>query len=264
MASRNPVFNRSAAFSQRGGYATFRDVPTPTPGSLEDMYRRPAASAVDMGRMTVDDAVMKTLISFVVLVGFAALGWFVPALAFVGMIVGLVLGLVVSFKQSTNPALVLGYAAAEGLFVGGISSVFQDRWPGIVSQAVIGTLVAFGAMLALYATGVVKATPKFVKVVATAGLAYMGIALASLVGALFGVGGGWGFYGVSGLGLLLCAAGVALAAAYLVLDFDFVEQGVRNGLPERYSWLAAFGLLATVVWLYVELLRLLAILRGND
>ncbi|WP_183061558.1 Bax inhibitor-1/YccA family protein [Motilibacter peucedani] len=257
------MFNRSEAFSSRGGYATFRDVETPTPGSLEDMYQRPAATPTAMGRMTVDDVVMKTLASFAVLVVFAVVGWMVPALAFVGMIAGLVVGLVISFKQSTRAGLVLAYAAAEGLFVGGISGVFDAQWPGIVSQAVIGTLVAFGSMLALYATGVVRATPKFLKIVSVAGLAYFGIALASLVGSLFGVGGGWGFYGVSGIGLLLCAAGVALASAFLVLDFDFVEQGVRNGLPERYSWLAAFGLTSTVVWLYIELLRLLAILREN-
>lgn len=263
MASRNPVFNRSEAFSSRGGYATFHDVATPTAGSLEEMYRRPPAGPLDTGRMTVDDAVMKTLACFAVLVGFAAVGWFVPALAFVGLIVGLVLGLVVSFKQSTNKVLILGYAAAEGLFVGGISGVFNDRWPGIVSQAVIGTLVAFGSMLVLYRTGVIRATPKFMKIVSVASLAYLGIALASLVGSLFGVGDGWGFYGVGGLGLLLCAAGVALASAFLVLDFDFIDQGVRNGLPERYSWLAAFGLTSTVVWLYIEILRLLAILRGD-
>ena len=264
MESRNPVFNRSEGFS-RGGNATFRDVPTPSAGSLEEMYRRPPAGPAQTGRMTIDDAVMKTLACFGVLLAGAAVAWFVaPGLAFVGMIVGLVLGLVISFKQSTNPALILSYAAAEGLFVGGISSVFEDRWPGIVSQAVIGTLAGFAAMLVLYRTGVLRATPKFVKVLSIAGLAYLGVALASLVGALFGVGDGWGFYGIGGLGVLLCVAGVALAAFYLVLDFDFVEQGVRNGLPERYSWLAAFGLLATVVWLYIELLRLLAILRGND
>lgn len=257
------MFNRSEAFSSRGGYATFQNVATPTAGSLEDMYRRPPATPVDMGRMTVDDAVMKTLACFAVLVGFAAVGWFVPALAFVGLIAGLVIGLVISFKQSTSRTLVLSYAAAEGLFVGGISGVFNDTWPGIVSQAVIGTVVAFGSMLALYSTGVIRATPKFVKIVSIAGLAYFGIALASLVGRLFGVGDGWGFYGVGGLGLLLCAAGVALASAFLVLDFDFIEQGVKNGLPERYSWLAAFGLTSTVVWLYIEILRLLAILRGD-
>lgn len=265
MASRNPVFNRSEAFSSRGGqYATFQNVATPTPGSLEQMYQRPSATPVDMERMTVDDAVMKTLACFVVLLGFAAVGWFVPGLAFVGMIAGLVLGLVISFKQSTSKALILGYAALEGLFVGGISSLLESRYDGLVAQAVTGTVVAFASMLALYATGVVKASPKFVKIVSIAGLAYLGIAVVSFISSFAGVGGGWGFHGVGTLGILLCGAGVALASAFLVLDFDFVEQGVKNGLPERYSWLAAFGLVATLVWLYVELLRLLAILRGDD
>ncbi|HKE52652.1 MAG TPA: Bax inhibitor-1/YccA family protein, partial [Actinomycetes bacterium] len=84
------------------------------------------------------------------------------------------------------------------------------------------------------------------------------------VGALFGLGNGWGFYGVGGLGILLCVVGVGLAAFSLLLDFDFIENGVKQGLPERYSWLAAFGLLVTLVWLYIELLRLLAILRGDS
>ena len=92
---------------------------------------------------------------------------------------------------------------------------------------------------------------------------YLVIALASFVGALFGLGNGWGFYGVGGFGILLCIVGVGLASFSLLLDFDFIENGVKQGLPERYSWLAAFGLLVTLVWLYIELLRLLAILRGD-
>jgi uncharacterized YccA/Bax inhibitor family protein len=92
---------------------------------------------------------------------------------------------------------------------------------------------------------------------------YFIVALVSLVAALFGVGGGWGFYGAGGLGVLLCAAGVALASLSLILDFDYIDKGIQQGLPERYSWLAAFGLIVSLIWLYIELLRLLAILRGD-
>jgi uncharacterized YccA/Bax inhibitor family protein len=150
------------------------------------------------------------------------------------------------------------------VFVGGISAWFANVYdPGIVSQAVLGTLVAFAVMLALYGTRIIRVTEKFRSMMLVALASYLVIALASFVGALFGLGDGWGFYGVGGLGILLCMVGVGLAAFSLLLDFDFIENGVKQGLPERFAWLAAFGLLVTLVWLYIELLRLLAILRGE-
>jgi uncharacterized YccA/Bax inhibitor family protein len=271
MRSNNPVFGNSGAFSRGGGYATFD---TATSGrDLEEMYASPSATSLQTGRMTLDDVVMKTGAMFVVLLLTAAVGWMavpaMPWLPFVALLGGLVLGLVISFKSSTNPALILSYAAVEGLFVGGISR-FYDAYAGatggsnIVAQAVVGTLAAFAAMLVLYKSGRVRATPKFTKMLMVAGLGYLFVGLISLVTAFFGVGGGWGFYGVGPLGLLLCAAGVALASLFLILDFDFIEQGIRNGAPARVAWLAAFGLVVTLVWLYLEILRLLAILRGNE
>ncbi len=263
MQSRNPAFTRSPAFSDRRGYATSPQ-PAMSPADLQSMYDAPPATPLETGRMSYDDVVAKTGISFTVLLLGAALGWYVPGLAVVGAIVGLVLGLVIAFKQSTSAALVLSYAGAQGLFVGGISGIFESSYPGIVAQAVIGTLLAVAAMLAIYKSGKLRATPKFTKIVLGAGMAYLGVALVSFVaGAFFDVGDGWGFR-TGGLGILLGLAGATLACLFLVLDFDFVEQGVRNGVPERYGWLAAFGLMATLVWLYIELLRLLAILRGSD
>jgi uncharacterized YccA/Bax inhibitor family protein len=182
----------------------------------------------------------------------------------VAMFVALGIGLVISFKQSTNPALILSYAAVEGLFVGGISKWYQDfADDNIVGLAVLGTLAAFSGMLVLYRSGKLRATPKFTKMLITAGFGYLILSLASLVSAIFGVGDGWGFFGLGGLGVLLCLAGVALASFFLILDFDFIEQGIANGAPERTAWLAGFGLLVTLVWLYLEILRLLAILRGD-
>ena len=263
MRSRNPAFTRSQAFSGRG-YANYDTVRNASPEELASMYAAPPATPAQAGRMTYDDVVAKTGIAFGVLLAGAAVAWFfAPGLALPGLLVGLVLGLVVAFKQSTNPGLILGYAFAEGLFVGGISRVFEDRWNGVVPQAVLGTLFAFAAMLAVYKSGKLRVTPKFTKIVIGAGLAYFAIAMMSFIAALMGVGDGWGFR-TGALGILLGLAGATLACLFLALDFDFVEQGVRNGLPERYGWLAAFGLVATVVWLYIELLRLLAILRGSD
>ncbi|HKE50341.1 MAG TPA: Bax inhibitor-1/YccA family protein, partial [Actinomycetes bacterium] len=144
MRSNNPVFSNSEAFSQGGGYATFE----PTPGQLQEMYDRPAATPVQTRRMTVDDVIMKTGALFAVLLVGGAIGWYLVGdstafgVVFIAMLVGLGLGLFISFKQSTNPALILSYAAVEGVFVGGISRWFANVYdPGIVSQAVLGTLV---------------------------------------------------------------------------------------------------------------------------
>ena len=263
MESRNPVFNNSKAFSRKG-YATFNDAPTATAGQLEDMYAAPAATGVDTGRMTIDDVVVKTGLMFGVLLPLAAAAYFLnnPILTFGGAIAGLVLGLVVSFKQSTNPALILSYAAAEGLFIGGISRVFEDRWPGIVATAVVATLCVFAVTLAAYKSGKVRATPKFKRTVLIAMGGYLVFCLVNLVVMMFGGGGDFGLRsGPFGIAISLFAVG--LAAALLILDFDFAEQGVKNGIPERYSWLAAFGLVVTLVWLYIEMLRLIAILRGD-
>jgi uncharacterized YccA/Bax inhibitor family protein len=264
MESRNPVFNNSKAFSQKG-YATFNDAPTATAGQLEDMYAAPAATGVDTGRMTIDDVVVKTGLMFAVLLPLAAAAYFLnnPILTFGGAIAGLVLGLTVSFKQSTNPALILSYAAAEGLFVGGISRLFEERWPGIVATAVVATMCVFAVTLVAYTSGTVRATPKFKRTVLIAMGGYLVFCLVNLVVMMFGGGGDFGLRsGWFGVAISLVAVG--LAAAMLILDFDFAEQGVKNGLPERYSWLAAFGLVVTLVWLYLEILRLLAILRGTD
>lgn len=264
MESRNPVFKRSEAFSRRG-YATFNEPAPATAQQLEEMYAAPSATAVQTGRMTMDDVVVKTGLMFAVLLPLALLNYVLvsPALTLGGALVGLVLGLVVSFKQSTNPALVLTYAAAEGLFLGGLSAVFEARWPGIVAQAVLGTLAVFGASLLAYKSGRVRVTPKFQRTLLIALGGYAVFCLVNMVVMLTGHGGEFGLrQGAFGFAIGLFAVG--LAAAMLVLDFDFAEQGVRNALPERYSWLAAFGLVVTLVWLYVEVLRLIAILRGND
>ena len=263
MESRNPVFNNSKAF-KNGGYATFNEAPPATATQLEEMYSAPAATGVETGRMTIDDVVVKTGLMFAVLLPLAAFNYWLasPALTIGGVIVGLVLGLIVSFKQSTNAALILSYAAAEGLFLGGISQAFESRWEGIVPQAVLATLAVFGVALAAYKSGRVRATPKFHRTVLIAVGGYLVFCLVNLVVMVAGGGGDFGLrQGPFGIAIGLFAVG--LAAAMLILDFDFAEQGVRNGLPTRYSWLAAFGLVVTLVWLYIELLRLIAILRGD-
>jgi uncharacterized YccA/Bax inhibitor family protein len=229
------------------------------------MYDVPATT----GRtMSIDDVVVKTSALFALLVLAAVVGWNLvataPALMWGSLIVAFVIGMVVSFKRTTNPALIMAYSVAEGFFLGGISQWYNAAYNGIVLQAVIGTFSAFAVMLVLYKSGRLRATPRFTKMMTIAMFSYLGIAVVSLFSSFLGVGGGWGFYGVGGIGLLLCAAGVALAAFTLVLDFDAIEKGIAAGLPEKESWRAGFGLVVSLVWLYLELLRMLAILQGRN
>jgi len=271
MQTRNPVLNREFGNQQ---YATFREGPPPGTATTSQMAE-PTAGA----RMTIDDVVVKTGILFVILLVGSLGGWYVvtraPVVVWITAIAAFVIGMVVSLGRSTNPALVMLYAALEGVFLGGISAWYaayaaaghsvRGDHSNIVLQAVTGTFVAFGIMLLLYKSGRLRATPKFQKMFIGALISYLVIAFASVLFAVFGhVGNGWGFYGVGPIGLLLCAVGVGLACFSLVLDFDLIEQGVRAGLPERESWRGAFGLMVTLVWLYLELLRLLAILNSSN
>ena len=217
------------------------------------------------GRLTIHDVIMRTASVFALVVIGAGIGWMMPGLFFPAMIAALVLGLVNAFKKQVSPALVLLYGITEGVFLGGLSYIFESAFgPGLARQAVLGTLVAFGVMLALYETQVIKVNARFTKIFMISLISYAVIALISFVSSFFGVGDGWGFYGVGGLGLLLCAAGVMLATFSLVMDFEYIKQGIAQGLPEKESWRMAFGLVLSLVWLYTELLRLMAILRGDE
>ncbi len=271
MQSRNPIFSRDDAFVPAGS-AAFGTAPPPadvSPQQLEEMYARPAGGPAGLA-MTIDDVVIKTAGMFVILLATAVPSFLYLAentlVVFGAAIVAFILGMVIAVKRSTNPGLIMVYAAIEGVFVGGISAWYQAFADGvnIVGQAVLGTLVAFSVMLALYKSGRLRATPQFKKMMMIAMVSYLIIAMASLVSSFFGVGEGWGFYGVSGVGLLLCGLGVALASFSLVLDFDAIEKGVQMGVPAKEAWRAGFGLMVTLVWLYLELLRMLAILQGRD
>lgn len=265
MRSNNPVLSRSEAFA-RGGYATF-DTATSRRDPLEDLYAAPPASPLQTGRMTIDDVVTKTSLTLGTLVVAGAATWLlVPerlyGFAMLAALVGFGLALVNTFKRVPSPGLVLAYAAVEGIFLGAVSKVFEASYPGIVVQAVVGTAVVFATMLYLYKSRRIRVTPKFTKMVIGAAVGFLGLILVNLVASFF-VEGGFGLRS-GGLGILVGLVAIVLAALFLVLDFDVVEQGVRMGAPERESWRAAFGLTVTLVWLYLELLRLLAILRGED
>jgi uncharacterized YccA/Bax inhibitor family protein len=233
---------------------------------LEQSYNAPAASSIRTGRMTIEDVVAKTGFLFAILVVVGAIAWGAnlgQGALLIGFLGGFVLAMVISFSKTIKPGLVVAYAALEGLALGTLSHYYETFYPGIVSQAVIGTIAAFAGVLFMYRSGRLRATPQFTRAIMGAAIGYFILGLVSLVASFFGVGQGYGFYGVSGLGLLLAVAGVALASFFLVLDFDQIEKGVAAGVPEKESWRASFGLMVTIVWLYLEVLRLLSILRNN-
>jgi uncharacterized YccA/Bax inhibitor family protein len=216
--------------------------------------------------MTIEDVVAKTGFLFAILVVVGALAWSANlgmGAVLLGFLGGFVLAMVISFSKNIKPGLVIAYAGLEGLALGTLSSYYETFYPGIVSQAVIGTVAAFAGVLVMYRNGTLRATPQFTRAVIGAAIGYFILGLASLIASFFGVGQGYGFYGVSGLGLLLAVAGVGLASLFLVLDFDQIEKGVAAGVPEKESWRASFGLMVTVVWLYLEVLRLISILRND-
>lgn len=283
MQTRNPVLSRvgqepagtsgtSAGYAYQEGVSAYRQS---QPGAAAPAPTGRGGSVQVGGRLTLNDVIVKTTIAFGVLLVGAVIGWqltpSMPWLVWGAMIAGFALAMVTIFRKTISPVSVLAYAAVQGVFLGGISWTY-DNWvatvnpeyTGLVGQAVVGTLVAFGVMLALYRSRIVKVNGRFMKIMMVAMVSYLAIAVISLISSFFGVGGGFGFYGMGGLGIALMAFAVLLASFTLMLDFKAIEDGVAMGLPERESWRMAFGLLVTLVWLYLEILRLLAILAVRE
>lgn len=272
----NPVFNNNKSFRSQPagrastGSATMANQTQLSSEQLQELYNQPSAGPVKTGRMTYDDVIVKTIGCLAVLIGGAIVGAMFPVLMWVGMIGGLILGLVNAFKKEPSPALILAFAVLEGMFVGGLSGILESIYPGIVFQAVLGTLVVFGVTFALFKSGKVRASPKAMKFFMIAITAYalfslinFGLVMFGVVDQPFGLRTSVEIFGIP-LGVFIGILAIGLAAFSLIIDFTAIEQGVRNGVPQKYSWTAAFGLTVTLVWLYVEILRLLAILRGSD
>lgn len=246
-----------------------------TQQQLQDMYNQPAAGPADTGRMTYDDVIMKTAACLGAVVAGAAVTLVVAeslayTLMIVGALGGFVLALVNTFKKQPSPALILAYAALEGLFLGGLTRILDNMFPGVGLQAVVGTLSVFAVTLVLFKNGKVRATPKAMRFFMIATIGYAVFALINMVmmwtGAVdspFGLRTEIEIAGIP-LGVFIGVLAIGLAAFSLVMDFTSIEAGVRSGAPQRFSWTAAFGLTVTLVWLYVEIIRLLAILRGDE
>lgn len=218
--------------------------------------------------MTIDDVVVRT-VGLLALTGLGgAIAWMlvpleaVPAPLFGAAIIGLVLGLVIAFARLTNPLVIGAYAVIEGVFVGLLSKLFENWYPGIAVQAAVGTFGVFFLMAMLYKARVIRATPKFVRGVIAATLGIVAVILVNFVLALFGVDTGLRDGGPLAIGFSLVV--IVIAALNFILDFAMVEEGVRYGLPQKYAWACAFGILVGLIWMYVEILRLLSYLRGDD
>jgi uncharacterized YccA/Bax inhibitor family protein len=277
MQSNNPVFRRSEAFSgsaahgQQTAYPGYGSDPSQWGvGAPGETYA--ATPQAPSAPMTIDSVVQKTGITLGVVVVAALATWIalpevtestadtalpaVGAAATIGSLGAFALSMVNSFKRVVSPALVLAFAVFEGVAMGAISMLFNVAYPGVVQGAVIGTFAAFAGTLAAYKILDIKVGDKFRKFVVAAVFGMIGLSVMELVLGLFGAQ--IGLFGVSGLGMITAVAGLVLGVFMLIMDFDFVEQGIRYGAPERESWTAAFAMTVSLVWIYTNLLRILA------
>lgn len=279
MQSNNPIFRRSEEF-QRGGGNPYAGgtVTDPSQWSVGTPGGTGYAPTTQSAPMTIDSVVQKTAMTLGVVILAAMATWIVtpdittenaetvnlgPLIAAVtiGSLGAFGLSMVNSFKRVVSPPLVLAFAALEGVALGGLSKLFNIMYPGVVTGAVIGTFGAFAGTLAAYKVLNIKVGDKFRRGVVAAVFGMVGISLMSLVLNLFGID--LGIYGNGGLGVIFAVVGLVLGIFMLILDFDFVEQGIANRIPEVESWRAAFAMTVSLVWIYTNLLRLLAIFQQD-
>jgi uncharacterized YccA/Bax inhibitor family protein len=220
-------------------------------------------SIVSSQKMTVGGTAIKIAGLFVLLLTGAMIAWNVDAvkgLMIPAVLVALGLAMWITFSKKVRPGAVISYALVEGVFVGTISYFFEQMYPGIVMNAVLGTLTTAGAMFTAYSMGWIRVTSRFSKVMTFALIGYAGFGLVNLIVGMFTNSAG--IYS-SEFGWVAGLIGVGLAAFTLNLDFEDITQGAAQGLPREFEWRAAFGLLVTMVWLYLEILRLLAIFNRD-
>jgi len=243
---------------------------TANPVLGERTFERSRFEPMARDAMTVNGTVNKTLLLLVLLTASSAWTWSMAAagqaivgpLVVGGLIGGLVLGMATAFVPRWSPVTAPIYAVCEGLFLGAISAIINQAQPGIAPQAVALTFGTLFCLLAAYRSGLVRATENFKLGVVAATGAICVVYLISLVLSLFGVRFPF-IHDAGPIGILFSLGVVVVAALNLVLDFDFIEQGARAGAPRFMEWYGAFGLLATLVWLYLEILRLLSKLNSR-
>ncbi len=272
----NPARTSSnPAFRDVGKVVQAQRNAAPTAASLHDMYNQPSylPPATSTSRfLTLDDVIAKTATVLTVgLVAAAATIWLqtsntVPGIYSMlvpALLIGFVLSLVIIFKRSSNPALILTYAAAEGVFLGAITGIFESfpRYAGIGLQALAATMGVFIGMLVIYKTGAIRVTPKFTKMILGALMGVVALVLVNLVASLFGFN--MHLRDGSALSIVFSLVIIVIAALSFLLDFDQIERAIKAGVPASTSWYYAFGLMVGLVWLYLEILRLLSYMRSN-
>ena len=281
--SSNPVF-RSLPKGQQGGYAQFGNAAGGYGAQAvhADPYtaqQYPDQKQAGVSRpLTIDDVVTRTGITLAVVTVVGVLSYFLVAqnvglmmpFTLIGGLGGFALVMIATFgRKQDNPAIVLSYAALEGLFLGAASFLFANLvssgGPGMIAQAIFGTVGVFVGMLVVYKTGAIRVTPKLTRMLVAALFGVMAIALLNLVLGLFGVGGGEGFGLRSGgpLAIIFSLVCIGLAAFMFLIDFDSADQLIRAGAPEKAAWGIALGLTVTLVWLYLEILRLLSYFNSD-
>lgn len=283
MRSSNPVFSRRGFSRDNGAYAGF-GTQQPQAGTTTNPYAtNPYATDPSTGMpqapvrgnaMTIDDVVSRTAMTLGTVILTAVISWIaLPVdqanlktsygIAIGAALIAFVFAMVQSFKAKPVPALILAYAAFEGVFLGVISSATSTYLgPGTVIQAVMGTMCVFAGVLIAYKMRWINVNRRFVGFVMAAAMGFMLLMAVNLLFSIFGGGDGLGFRS-GGLGILFGVIGIILGACFLALDFKQVEDGVTYGAPREESWLAAFGLTMTLVWIYMEMLRLISILKGD-
>ena len=261
MQSSNPAFRNL----RQGPGTPLQDAPSAA--YLQDMYAQPSVGAPARERfLTLDDVVTKTatvlgvgVLAAVATIAFSST-W---VLAIPAAIVGLVLSLFIIFKQSSNPALILAYAVAEGMLLGAVTGFFESipQYAGIGLQALVGTLGVFAGMLVVYKTGAIRVTPKFTKMLIGAMIGVLVLVVFNLIASAFGVNTHLRDGGT--LSIVLSVVIIVIAALSFLLDFDQIDRAIKAGAPASTAWYFAFGLMVTLVWLYLEILRLLGFLRND-
>ncbi|WP_338897859.1 Bax inhibitor-1/YccA family protein [Streptomyces sp. TG1A-60] len=292
MRSSNPVFSRRG-FSRDNGHAGFNTAPqaggaavgtqgTPyaqggnpyatNPYAQQDsQHGAPPQAPATTDRMTMDDVVMRSALTLGTVVVGAVLAWaLLPVsptsygLAIGAALIAFVLAMVQAFKRKASPALILTYAAFEGVFLGVLSEMFNSRWSGAPFQAVLGTMAVSGATLLVYRAGWIRVTARYARIGMTIAIAFILVMAVNLLLVVFGLAPDGGLRSMGPLGAIVGILAILLGAFFLTLDFKQIEDGIAYGAPREESWLAAFGLTMTLVWIYIEMLRLVAIFSGDD
>ncbi|MFJ4686554.1 Bax inhibitor-1/YccA family protein [Streptomyces sp. NPDC091377] len=299
MRSSNPVFSRRG-FSRDNGSAGFNTAPqagsatvgtqghpyaqpgagtnpyaqnpyATNPYAQQDVQGAPPQAPASADRMTMDDVVMRSAMTLGTVVVGAVLSWaLLPVsstsygLAIGAALIAFVLAMVQSFKRNASPALILSYAAFEGVFLGVFSEMFNSRWSGAPFQAVLGTMAVSGATLLIYKAGWIRVTARYARIGMAIAIAFVMVMAVNLLLVVFGVADDGGLRSMGPLGAIVGILAIVLGAFFLTLDFKQIQDGIAYGAPRSESWLAAFGLTMTLVWIYIEMLRLVAIFSGDD